>query len=284
MKRMRSEFVRKEIVILNLMQRFNSLIPFRILWKNSMQVGMLTGVCLAMTSCAEQTEAPTTEKSAVQNQEIQSKDSLENQTSKPMEERLGLDQLVDIQTVNSSIRVDLKYASSDNFMKKRLYFDIDRLYLQKDVALRLSKCQQYLKQLHPKYSLLVYDGVRPLSVQRAMWEALDSIPVAERVKFVSNPANGSIHNYGAAVDLTICDQQGIPLDMGAGYDDIREIAYPNKEAYYLSTGELTAEQVENRKLLRKVMQSQQFRNIPTEWWHFNACSRTEAKLKYKILE
>lgn len=284
MKRIRSEFVRKEIVILTLMQRFDSLIILSILRRISMQVGMLSSVCLAITSCAEQSQVSTSEKSTVQTQEIQTNDSIENQTSKPMEERVGLDQLVNIQTVNSSIRVDLKYASSDNFMKKRLYFDIDRLYLQKDVALRLSKCQQFLKQLHPEYSLLVYDGVRPLSVQRAMWEALDSIPVAERGKFVSNPANGSIHNYGAAVDLTICDQHGIPLDMGAGYDDIREIAYPSKEAYYLSTGELTAEQVENRKLLRKVMQSQQFRNIPTEWWHFNACSRAEAKMKFKILE
>lgn len=284
MKRIGNQFVWKEIVILALMQRFNSLIAFRILWKNSIQFGMLASVCLTITSCSEQTKAPTSENPTVQTQEVQPNDSLEDQTSEPVEVRVGFDQLIDIQTVNSSIRVDLKYASSDNFMKKRLYFDIDRLYLQKDVALRLSKCQQYLKQLHPEYSLLVYDGVRPLSVQRAMWEALDSIPVTERGKFVSNPANGSIHNYGAAVDLTICDQHGIPLDMGAGYDDIREIAYPNKEAYYLSTGELTVEQVENRKLLRKVMQSQQFRNIPTEWWHFNACSRAEAKMKYKLLE
>jgi zinc D-Ala-D-Ala dipeptidase len=72
--------------------------------------------------------------------------------------------------------------------------------------------------------------------------------------------------------------------MGANFDDIRKIAYPSLEAHFLSTGELTKDQIANRVLLRKVMQSQGFRNIPTEWWHFNACSRKEAKLKYVSLE
>lgn len=196
----------------------------------------------------------------------------------------GLEKLTDIQSVDSTIRVELKYATSDNFMGKRLYFDIDKLYLQPDVAQRLAKCQQALKALHPDYSLLVYDGVRPLSVQQDMWDALDSIPEAQRGKFVSNPANGSVHNYGAAIDLTICDANGVPLDMGAGYDDIREIAYPKLEAQFLQSGELTQQHLENRKLLRKVMASQQFRNIPTEWWHFNACSRATAKLKYTLVK
>lgn len=192
--------------------------------------------------------------------------------------------LVDIQSVNPSILVDLKYASTDNFMKIKLYDTLTKAYLQKDVAERLSKCQTYLHTLHPDWNLLVYDGVRPVSVQYKMWKALDSIPVKQRTKFVSNPANGSIHNYGAAVDITICDKNGKALDMGAGYDDIRKIAYPSMEKHYLSTGELTSEQVENRKLLRKVMAYQNFKNIPTEWWHFNACTRQVAKEKYIALK
>lgn len=188
--------------------------------------------------------------------------------------------LVDLQAIDPSIRVDLKYASTDNFMKMKLYDTITKAYLQKDVAERLSKCQTFLKTINKDLSLLVYDGVRPISVQQKMWKALDSIPVNERVKFVSNPANGSIHNYGAAVDLTICDKNGVPLDMGAGYDDIRKIAYPKMEAHFLANGMLTKEQVENRKMLRKIMTSQNFRNISTEWWHFNACTREAAKAKY----
>ena len=196
----------------------------------------------------------------------------------------GYEQLVDVQSINPSIIIDLKYASTDNFMQKQLYFNIDKVYLQPDIAIRLSKCQKFLKKIKPSYNLLVYDGVRPLSVQKAMWDALDSIPPAQRGKFVSNPANGSVHNYGAAVDLTICDKNGNALDMGAGYDDIREIAYPSKEDYYLKLGLLKAEHIKNRKLLRKVMESQNFKNIPSEWWHFNACSRKDAKIKYKIIQ
>lgn len=191
--------------------------------------------------------------------------------------------LVDIQSVNSGIQIDLKYASNDNFMKQRLYFNLTKVYLQKEVAERLAKCQEYLKKLHPDYSLLVYDGVRPVSVQQRMWNALDTIPVSERGKFVSNPKNHSVHNYGAAVDLTIVDGNNQPLDMGAGYDDIRKIAYPSMEAHFLSTGELTQQQVNNRKLLRKVMRNQGFINIPSEWWHFNAYSRDEVKRRYKVV-
>jgi zinc D-Ala-D-Ala dipeptidase len=185
---------------------------------------------------------------------------------------------------NEEIFIELKYATKDNFMKRKLYDTLKTAYLQLDVAQRLAKAQDELSKINPNYHLLVYDATRPLSVQWEMWTALDSIPVGERVNFVSNPRNGSVHNYGAAVDLTICDKNGKPLDMGAGYDDIRKIAYPSLEAIYLKSGELTKKQVENRKLLRKVMTSQGFRNIPTEWWHFNACSREEAKIKYSIIQ
>jgi len=198
--------------------------------------------------------------------------------------REGFDKLVDIQSVDPSIQVDLKYASTDNFMRKKLYFDINKLYLQKDVAQRLSLAQKYLKSLHPNYSLLVYDGARPLSVQQAMWDALDTIPVKERTKFVSNPASGSVHNYAAAVDLTICNVKGEPLDMGAGYDDIRKIAYPRFETEFLKSKQLTPEHIANRELLRKVMKSQKFVNIATEWWHFNAFSIKEVRKKYPILK
>lgn len=206
------------------------------------------------------------------------------QQEEPIVVPAGLESLIDIQTINPTIQIDLKYATEDNFMKKVLYHDIKQVYLQKDVAERLSKCQIYLKKLYPNYSLLVYDGARPLHVQQQMWDGLDTIPVAERGKFVSNPANGSIHNYGAAVDLTIIDENGIPLDMGAGYDDIRKIAYPSLEAQFLASGDLTQAQIDNRKILRKVMASQRFTNIATEWWHFNACSRARAKELYEIVK
>jgi len=199
------------------------------------------------------------------------------------ESRVLIDSLVDIRSINPNIQVDLKYATADNFMKMRLYERLRSAYLQKDVAERLSKCQELLSNLKSGYRLLVYDAVRPVSVQQKMWDALDSIPPSERGKFVSNPQNRSLHNMGAAVDLTIIDERGIPLDMGAGYDDIRKIAYPTLEQEFLAKGELTEKHISNRELLRKVMKSQGFRPLETEWWHFNACSRPQGKAKYKVL-
>lgn len=191
--------------------------------------------------------------------------------------------LIDILSVDSTFKIDLKYATTDNFMGIILYDTLESIFLQEDVAIRLTACQAFLKDTLPDHSLLIYDGVRPVDVQQQMWDALDSIPPAERGKFVSNPWYGSVHNFGAAVDITICDSEGIPLDMGAGYDDFRDIAFPSKEWKFLNSGELTAEQHGNRKLLRAVMKSQGFRNIPSEWWHFNACSRNQAVVKYKKL-
>lgn len=195
----------------------------------------------------------------------------------------GKDTLVCVDSFNKNIWWELKYATKDNFMHRVLYDTMQKVYVQIDVARRLAKSQEYLTGRNKDYHLLVYDGVRPLSVQWEMWNGLDTIPVLERGKFVSNPRNGSVHNYGAAVDLTICDAKRKPLDMGAGYDDIRKIAYPSLESEFLATGEITQQQIDNRKMLRRTLKSQGFSNIPTEWWHFNAYPRPIAKSKYAIV-
>ena len=188
-----------------------------------------------------------------------------------------------VEVADPRIIVDLRYTTDNNFMGTVLYDTLDRLMLQAEVSERLSLCQDLLDSLHPGYRLKVFDGVRPLQVQREMWEALDSIPPLNRGKFVSNPIFGSVHNFGTAVDITICDSLGNELDMGAGYDDFRPIAFPSREAHFLKTGELTKEQWENRRLLRRIMRSQRFSNIPSEWWHFNAYSRLTCEAEFEIL-
>jgi D-alanyl-D-alanine dipeptidase len=190
--------------------------------------------------------------------------------------------LVDIQAINSTIQLDLKYAGSDNFLHQKLYKRLNKAYLQKDVALRLSMVQKALSLAYPGYKLLIYDALRPVSVQQKMWQALDTLSPSERGKYVSSPKNFSLHNMGAAIDLSIIDAKGKPLDMGAGFDDFRPIAYPSLEDSFLRSGQLTPMQVTNRKILRNAMQAQGFRQLPTEWWHYNACSRYEAKKKYKV--
>ena len=208
-----------------------------------------------------------------------------NTHSDTVAQRLMALGLVDVQRVNPNIMVDIKYSTTDNFMGENLYGDLKQAFLQPDVAERLGRVQEFLESKDSLLRLYVWDAVRPRSIQQKMWDALDSIPVGQRGKFLSNPKNGSLHNYAAAVDLSIFDlRTDTLLDMGAGFDDMRKIAYPEFETHFLSTGELTLEQVNNRKLLRSVMRSQNFYNIPSEWWHFNAYSREKAKQKYDIIE
>lgn len=190
--------------------------------------------------------------------------------------------LYSINNLNSNIKVDLKYTTKDNFLQKVLYTKIDKAYLQKDVAIRLSKCQDLLDSIRPGHHLIVYDAVRPVSVQKIMWEAMDSLPPKIKKRYVSPPQSRSLHNYGAAVDISIMNGDYL-LDMGADFDEFDKIAYPRMEYHFLKNGKLTSEQHENRKLLRLVMNSQNFKVLPTEWWHFNACSNKYAKRNYKVL-
>jgi len=192
-------------------------------------------------------------------------------------EKMGL---VDVQSVDMSIRVVLPYASSDNFTKTALYQSYQYAYLQPDVAKKLAKASQLLQQKHANYRLLVLDAARPLSVQRVMWNAVKNTPFRN---YVANPNKGGLHNYGAAVDVTISDDLGVELDMGTPFDFFGEEAHPLKENSLLQAGKLTQEQVNNRQMLRKVMREAGFTICPIEWWHFNACSLADAKKKYVLI-
>jgi D-alanyl-D-alanine dipeptidase len=190
---------------------------------------------------------------------------------------------VDIKDVDSSIKVDLKYSSYDNFLCTDMYGDLEKAYLQPDVAEKLKSAQQSLRKKYPYYSLIIYDAVRPRSIQAKMWDTL-KLPFSVRTKYVSNPQNGSLHNFGAAVDLSIIDENGIVLDMGTPYDFFGELAYPREEERMIKEGKLSYKQLLNRKILRDVMLEAGFMDITTEWWHFNSCFRSQAISKYKIIE
>lgn len=190
---------------------------------------------------------------------------------------------VDIKVIDSSIVVDLKYSTSDNFLGFDVYGDFNTCYLQMDVAEKLRLAQQFLKSQFPFYNLIVYDGARPRSVQYKMWNTLD-IPYRERSKYLSNPDGGSLHNFGAAVDLSIINENGYVLDMGTDYDYFGELAYPREEERMIKEGKLSHKQLLNRELLRSVMEQAGFSGITTEWWHFNSCRRSEAYTMYPIIE
>jgi zinc D-Ala-D-Ala dipeptidase len=191
--------------------------------------------------------------------------------------------LVNVQSIDSTIICDLRYATENNFLKKNMYGDFKKCYLQADVAEKLAEAQKYLKEENPSYSLIVFDAVRPRSIQQKMWDALD-MEISQKSKYVSNPRYGSLHNFGAAVDLSIADSSGKELDMGTPFDYFGELAYPVKEKELLEKKILTEIQVKNRELLRRVMYKAGFFNIQTEWWHFNSCYRKTAYEKYNLIE
>lgn len=190
--------------------------------------------------------------------------------------------LVDISVLDSTIRVHLVYATPENFMGETVYTGITRAWLHPDAAQKLVTAQRLLKKEHPDLTLVVYDAARPMSVQRKMWRLVRG---TDKVNYVSNPSNGGgLHNYGMAVDVTILDPTGEPLPMGTPFDFFGEEAHTNNEEALLASGKITRKEFDNRRLLRRIIKSAGFRTIPYEWWHFNACSRAEARQSYPVLD
>lgn len=188
---------------------------------------------------------------------------------------------LNIAETDSTIAVDLMYSRADNFTGQVLYTDLREAYLHPDALKCLLQAQQLLRQKHPAYRLIVYDAARPLSVQQKMWDAVKGTP---KQNYVSNPAHGGgLHNYGLAVDVSILDADGQPLDMGTPVDHLGPEANIGQEAQLVSQGKLSEDARQNRLLLRRVMRQAGFRALPSEWWHFNLVSRQTARSHYPII-
>ncbi len=170
----------------------------------------------------------------------------------------------------ADLRVDLRYATPQNFMNRDMYSPLDCAWVHADAAHALRAAIATLKSQRPEVTLIVLDALRPHRVQQAMWDALDGTPLTA---YLANPARGSIHSYGMAVDVTLVNAQGNELDMGTPFDDMTERSHPALEAQHLQTGALSALQISNRKLLRDAMTAAGFHGISTEWWHFDCGDR-----------
>ncbi|AGA78078.1 M15 family metallopeptidase [Echinicola vietnamensis] len=192
--------------------------------------------------------------------------------------------LVNVKAQLPEVFVELKYSTTDNFFGKDVYGPLVNCYLQPEVVKMLKEALTNLQKEHSDLTFLIYDGVRPRSVQQILWDDLDK-PDSLKPLYVANPQKGSLHNYGVAVDLTLANRStGKPLDMGTHYDYFGYPAYPDREEQMLAAGKITAQQVNNRKILRAAMNKAGFSEIGSEWWHFNAFSLQEAKSRYKIVE
>lgn len=191
--------------------------------------------------------------------------------------------LVNINDLDSSIQVDLRYADTTNFLKRNLYDGLRNAYFNCETALRLCAAQFYLKQIDPNLSLLVLDASRPQHVQQMMWDSLKLHP-DKKTFYLARPEETSLHNYGCAVDVTILDlRTNKPLDMGTEFDFFGSLAEPIYEPRFLKTGALSQQAYQNRLLLRKVMQQARLNSITSEWWHFSTCKKEEAALHYELI-
>ena len=114
-----------------------------------------------------------------------------------------------------------------------------------------------------------------------MWSLVKQTP---QQPYVANPDKGSLHNFGFAIDLSLIDSSGNPLDMGTAFDFFGPLAEPRKENDFLKQGKLSSEQVRNRQILRSIMQEAGFVQLPIEWWHFDALPRQEVQDHYRIVE
>jgi D-alanyl-D-alanine dipeptidase len=164
--------------------------------------------------------------------------------------------LVDLKSLGAGLHFDIRYATAKNFLGTPVYPEA-RAFLERPAAQALSQAAADLK---PKgFGLLIHDGYRPWYITRVFWEATP----ASLHTFVADPAKGSKHNRGCAVDLSLYDLvSGKPADMPSGYDEMTERAHPN---YQGGTGA----QRERRDLLRRVMEAHGFTVDAGEWWHFD---------------
>jgi D-alanyl-D-alanine dipeptidase len=180
-----------------------------------------------------------------------------------------------------AVAVDIRYSTQNNFTGKDLYGDFDACYLHETAALKLEEAARDLSRQHPGWKLLLFDCLRPRSVQKILW---NEVKGTAQEPYIADPSSGSVHNYGYAVDLSLIDDKGRELDMGTPYDTFDILSRPTQERTFLKNGKLTRKQVHNRKILRKVMTHAGFIQLPDEWWHYDALPPDSVKNKLPIIE
>jgi len=165
-------------------------------------------------------------------------------------------ELVELIKLDPTLKLDIHYASTNNFLGTPLYTE-GRAFLQRPAAEAVARAN---RKLHEQgYGLLIFDGYRPWYVTKIFWEAT---PPAEH-PYVADPAQGSRHNRGCAVDLTFYDlKTGHLVDMPSSYDEFSDSAHSDYPGG-------TAEERAHRELLRTTMEAEGFTVYPNEWWHFD---------------
>jgi D-alanyl-D-alanine dipeptidase len=172
--------------------------------------------------------------------------------------------MTDLKRTLPGLRTDLRYATTNNFMHRRLYPRIKTTWLRKPAADSLAMVQKDLEE--KGLGLKVFDAYRPYSVTEKMWE-----PIRDE-RYVADPKKGSGHNRGVAVDLTIIDLgTKKELDMGTGFDNFSDTAHH-------SFLQLPQKVLQNRVLLKTVMEKHGFKALESEWWHYSLYNASDFEL------
>ncbi len=176
-------------------------------------------------------------------------------------------EMIEPGTIIPDLVFDIRYASLNNFMHRYMYAKGSyRCFLRRDAAMSLKKVQDLLHEM--SYSLKIFDAYRPYSVTVKFWELIKD------ERYVANPAKGSGHNRGVAVDLTIIESAtGKELDMGTGFDNFTDTAHHDFK-------DLPESILKNRNLLRQTMEQAGFKALETEWWHYSL----PAAANYELLD
>lgn len=207
-------------------------------------------VCILLTSSCQTAENSAFKETAKE----QTGQGLQKENPKPRSE--GDADLLELITLDNTIKLDIRYARSDNFVGRPVYTEA-RAFLQRDAAEALVRIHQKLKEQN--LGLIIFDGYRPWSVTKLFWEVVRK----DQRRFVADPKIGSKHNRGCAVDLSLYDlTTGELVRMPSDFDEFNEKASPDYQGG-------TEQERENRELLRKMMEADSFTVNPKEWWHFD---------------
>jgi D-alanyl-D-alanine dipeptidase len=169
---------------------------------------------------------------------------------------------VNLKDYSKDFVYDMKYATSDNFLKAKVYDCAECFLRLKTVKVMIAANDVFIKM---GYKIKIFDCYRPLDIQKRMWK------IVPNPSYVADPAKGSIHNRGGAVDITLVDSNGTALDMGTPFDFFGIEASHNYQ-------NLSQEIKTNRELLKRTMMEKGFNSFDSEWWHYNLKSALNDKV------
>ncbi len=169
---------------------------------------------------------------------------------------------VNLKDYSKDFVYDMKYATSDNFLKAKVYDCAECFLRLKTVKAMLNANAEFMKA---GYKIKIFDCYRPLDIQKKMWK------IVPNPEYVANPSTGSIHNRGGAVDITLVDEHGVTLDMGTDFDFFGVEASHNYQ-------NLSQTIKSNRTLLKSIMIKNGFNAMDSEWWHYNLKSALNDKV------